>query len=254
MKKILLVFILLVMNITCVKAQNYQTISLSERQLAQDQQGLLEKKDFNSQYGDIDKQYLYYLLRYHKSDLYYYDYDLVSNYRKTGKIGVLGARLIGLTTNKSIVDLRDFEKETHGLVLRTISKQAFQTKKLKKVILPHTVTYVAPGAFGKAKVIKDQALQKQKDGSYSYFYKFNKKKVKERSIKDLYYTREYAKNLGGNQNYRHRYQIKMRVGQTISLQSKIKVGKKVYVMPHKNLVYKIENKAFVKIVNGKMKS
>lgn len=46
----------------------------------------------------------------------------------------------------------------------------------------------------------------------------------------------------------------MRVGQTISLQSKIKVGKKVYVMPHKNLVYKIENKAFVKIANGKMKA
>lgn len=197
-KMIMMCMFVLAMQCTCVQAQDYKIIGLSQRELTQDTQGLLSKKDFDSQYGDIDKQYLYYLIRHHKSNQYYYDFDLTPNWRKTGKIGVLGARLIGLNKQKATVDLRDFEKESHGLVLRTIAKQAFQTKTLKKVILPDTVTYVAPGAFGKAKVIKTKALQKQKDGSYSYFYNFNKKKVKERSIKDLYYARGDAKNLGGN--------------------------------------------------------
>lgn len=252
-KMILMCMLVFAMQCTCVQAQDYKMIGLSQRELTQDTQGLLSKKDFDSQFGDIDKQYLYYLVRYHKSHQYYYDFDLTPNWRKTGKIGVLGDRLIGLNKQKATVDLRNFEKESHGLALRTIAKEAFQTKTLKKVILPNTVTYVAPGAFGKAKVSKAKALQKQKDGSYEYVYHL-KKNVKERTIQDFYNTNKSIQSLGGDETYRHRYQMTMRKGQTITLCSTIKVGKKSYVMPDLYLVYKTDNKAIVKITKGKMKA
>ncbi len=167
--------------------------------------------------GGVDQwhtkaDYVFYLLRIHHTEGLYYYYVLSKDFSVyDGRIQnrLRGTSIYLYDGKDKNVDLRILGKAKAPV--KRIEKEAFVKTKAKTVILPATVTYCEPHAFGKNVTIKKSSLlKKAKDGSYQAYYKVNHHFYKPEALQSLRFKGKKRITLKAGQSFSLNYQVKVK--------------------------------------------
>lgn len=224
---------------------------LSDEELKRDKQAYHPFVDdfetIDDAQGTQDELWYYENLRVHQVDGVQY-INLLNEDWKNDDISPYhrGMEIIRYVGNERMID---FRKLSHHEVVRIIDGNVF--KKMQKVIVPATVIYAGKNAFGKAKVIKDQHLHKDRDGCYRYYYQISpKKKIYAGNVTHLLLKNKGVKKVKSEavDEMFVAYKMTIKKGQIVPLDIRMQTkDHKTYTISHRYLKIK---KGYEKATKG----
>lgn len=280
MKKILLLILFLVMGVSPVYAYDdvydHQEYWKYYNEKEQDRETIpaydidMFRADYRSTHEESD--YLYYLMRKHKTGGFTYRYHLDFKPERLKKLYtspaidnpyIHGVDVLGYDARLKTIDFKKLTRQKG--YIRRIGANAFAHTKLTSITVPDSVEYVGKNAFGSLKVKKSPYLIKQK-GIYKYYFVSGKKRIQPSDVMALYYRGTQAKLDGGKsgaiktipqkdtENKSPSYVMTLKKGQSVFLNGYIKVKNKYFPISYKqvNQLSERKYKHYVKFYKGKL--
>lgn len=139
------------------------------------------RADYRSTHEESD--YLYYLMRKHKTGGFTYRYHLDFKPERLKKLYaspamdnpyIHGVDVLSYDAHLKTIDFKKLTSQKG--YIRTIGANAFAHTKLTSITIPDSVEYIGKNAFGSLKVKKSPYLIKQK-GIYKYYFVSGKRRI-----------------------------------------------------------------------------